>query len=65
MNALLKRLRKRADWLQSEYLAGGNFEHLSAREQECRYIIELLEQEDRRPDPLDEALNSGDGSYRP
>jgi hypothetical protein len=52
MAELLKRLRERADWLRYEYLHGGNFEHLSAREAECRYVIELLEK----------TLSAGDGS---
>ena len=37
-------LRKRADWLRSEYLNGGNFEHLNAREQECRAIATMIEE---------------------
>ncbi|MDA8119196.1 MAG: hypothetical protein M0Z85_03910 [Gammaproteobacteria bacterium] len=37
-------LRKRADWLRSEYLDGGNFEHLHAREQECRYLAAKIEE---------------------
>ena len=36
-------LRKRADWLRSEYLNGGDFEHLHVREQECRYIAAQIE----------------------
>lgn len=33
---------KRADWLRSEYQNGGNYEHLSAREKECRYLAEKI-----------------------
>jgi hypothetical protein len=33
---------KRADWLRSEYLNGGAFEHLKAREDECRYLAERV-----------------------
>lgn len=35
-------LAKRAEWLKREYLNGGNYEHLKAREDECRYILEKL-----------------------
>lgn len=35
-------LSKRAEWLRSEYLNGGNYEHLKAREDECRYIAEKV-----------------------
>jgi len=28
-------------------------------------LVRRLREEDRRPDPLGEALNSGDGTYRP
>jgi hypothetical protein len=33
---------KRADWLRSEWMNGGNFEHLKAREDECRYLAEKV-----------------------
>jgi hypothetical protein len=33
---------KRAEWLRSEYLNGGSFEHLQAREVECRYLAERV-----------------------
>lgn len=42
---MVDKLRKRADWLRSEYLNGGNFEHLHAREQECRAIAEMIEEQ--------------------
>lgn len=37
-----KWLAERADWLRREYLNGGNYEHLKAREDECRYIAEKV-----------------------
>lgn len=40
---IIAELRERAEWLRREYLNGGNYEHLSAREAECRYIITKLE----------------------
>lgn len=39
---IVERLNKRADWLRKEYLNGGCFEHLHAREQECRAIAEMI-----------------------
>ena len=39
---ILHFLTKRADWLKSEYINGGDYEHLSAREKEVRYIIEKI-----------------------
>lgn len=39
----LQWMRKRAMWIRREYLNGGNFEHLRAREEECLYIIKELE----------------------
>lgn len=42
---MVEKLRKRADWLRKEYLNGGDFPHLSAREQECLYIASLIEDE--------------------
>lgn len=33
---------KRAEWLRSEWMNGGNFEHLKAREDECRYLAEKV-----------------------
>lgn len=42
LTAHQKWLTERADWLRSEYLNGGNFEHLKAREDECRYIAEKV-----------------------
>lgn len=33
---------KRAEWLHSEWVNGGNFEHLKAREDECRYLAEKV-----------------------
>jgi hypothetical protein len=41
---LIDQLRARADWLRSEYLDGGNKEHLSAREEECRWLADIIEQ---------------------
>lgn len=40
----VERLKQRAEWLRKEYLAGGSFEHLSAREQECTYITGLAQE---------------------
>jgi hypothetical protein len=40
---IVRGLRERADWLRSEYLNGGDFKHLKAREDECRYIAEQVE----------------------
>ena len=40
---LIAELNARADWLRSEYLHGGDFEHLRAREEECRYIVTQLQ----------------------
>lgn len=37
----VEKLQERAEWLRYEIRGGGNYEHLSAREQECRYITEL------------------------
>jgi len=48
----VSRLQKRADWLKSEYLNGGNYEHLKAREDECRYIADLLTQLERSPSAI-------------
>lgn len=31
-------LLKRADWLREEWLKGGDRNHLSAREDECRWL---------------------------
>ncbi len=34
-----KKLSDRADWLRSEYLKGGDYQILKAKEEECRYIL--------------------------
>jgi hypothetical protein len=39
-----KWLRDRAEWLRHEYLHGGNFEHLKAREDECLHIANKLKE---------------------
>lgn len=31
-------LKERAAWLRKEYLAGGNYEYLAAKEQDCTYM---------------------------
>lgn len=36
-------LRKRANWLQSEYLKGGNRAHLQPRDEECRALADMIE----------------------
>lgn len=64
-NAIVVRLQERAAWLRKEIRNGGNFEHLSAREQECAYIthdivspeIVRLEAEVQR---LERALSSAE-----
>jgi hypothetical protein len=43
VNMIVAALRKRADWLRSEYLAGGSFESLKLREDECRWLAQKLE----------------------
>lgn len=45
---LAQQLRDRAEWLKRERESGGDAEHLSAREQECRYIAELADKEGER-----------------
>lgn len=37
-DAIYDALIDRADWLKSEYLAGGDLTILRAKEEECRYI---------------------------
>lgn len=38
-------LRSRADWLRSEYMASGqDLKRVRAREEECRYLAEKIEQ---------------------
>ncbi len=57
---LAKEFTDRAEWLRSEYLNGGNFEHLNAREQECRYLAQKLSEgpvpRDELREMLDEAV---------
>lgn len=36
-------LRERANWLQSEYLKGGDRAHLQPREEECRALADMIE----------------------
>ena len=38
LEQLSSKLKDRAQWLRKEYLNGGSYEHLAAREQECTYI---------------------------
>lgn len=52
IDAHLAWLDARAKWLRKEYLNGGNFEHLSAREAECLLAAERLK----------ELLSSSEGS---
>lgn len=35
-------LTERADWLRKEYLNGGNFEYLRAKEEDCRYAAQVI-----------------------
>jgi len=42
LQGIIDMLEKRADWLRSEWKNGGSYEHLSVREQECRYIVKKL-----------------------
>lgn len=35
-------LTERADWLRREYLNGGNFEYLRAKEEDCRYTAKVI-----------------------
>lgn len=35
-------LNERADWLRREYLNGGNFEYLRAKEEDCRYTAKTI-----------------------
>lgn len=44
VDAHLQWLDARAKWLRKEYLNGGNFEHLSAREAECLLAAERLKE---------------------
>lgn len=62
------------DALSGEPLCSGDYKHdrlvtlcWSLADQCLRLEgrVEQLEAQQRRPDPLDEALNSGDGVYRP
>lgn len=39
---LLAWLKTREKWLNKEILAGGNLEHLQAREAECKYIASMI-----------------------
>ena len=41
--AFQKWLSERAEWLHSEAHGGGDWEHLRAREDECRYIAARFE----------------------
>jgi hypothetical protein len=41
---LISALRKRADWLRTEYINGGDREHLQAREVECRHLASRIEE---------------------
>lgn len=41
---LVSQLRARADWLRSEYLGGGDRAHLSAREEECRWLAKVIQE---------------------
>lgn len=36
-------IRERANWLQSEYLKGGNRAHLQPRDEECRALADMIE----------------------
>lgn len=55
-DAVYDALIERADWLRAEYLAGGNFAILSAKEQECRYIAKKFIKSETVPDPRVKAL---------
>lgn len=60
----VRELNERADWLKSEYLKGGNYEILKAREDECRYLTKkfaalLSYVEGMRWKPISEAPRDG------
>lgn len=45
---VLAYLKERAEWLRREWRNGGNFAHLSPREDECRYIAKCIEDTHQR-----------------
>lgn len=41
--SLSEALRERANWLESEYLKGGDRAHLQPREEECRALADMIQ----------------------